>query len=137
MDIIIFYIDDQHYAFDLSFIERVVSIVEITPLPNANPAVMGAINLQGEIVPVVNLRKLLAKQERSLELSDKLMISNVKGKKYALWVDGIQEIKNFDQSKFIPTKSIFPEVKASDYVIKETGKITLIYDLNQLLQALE
>ena len=54
--LVVFTVDDQHYALDLVSVERVVRAVEITHLPQAPDTVMGVINFEGKVIPVVNTR---------------------------------------------------------------------------------
>jgi len=48
-----FELDDQRYALFLSSVERIVRIVEITPLPRAPEIVLGVVNAGKEMgIPV-------------------------------------------------------------------------------------
>jgi purine-binding chemotaxis protein CheW len=38
-------------------VERIVRVVEVTPLPKAPEIVLGVVNVQGQIIPVINIRK--------------------------------------------------------------------------------
>ena len=55
--IVVFALDEPRYALPLSAVERVVRAVEITPLPKAPEIVLGVINMQGQVVPAVDIRK--------------------------------------------------------------------------------
>jgi purine-binding chemotaxis protein CheW len=55
--LVVFAFDEQRYALHLSAVERIVRMVEITPLPKAPEIVLGVVNVQGRIVPIVNIRK--------------------------------------------------------------------------------
>ena len=50
--LVLFTVDKQTYALPLAAAERVLHMVEVTPLPGAPDAVEGVINIQGEVVPV-------------------------------------------------------------------------------------
>ncbi len=54
---IVFTLDEQRYALHLSAVERVICVVEITPLPKAPEIVLGIINVGGQIIPVIDMRK--------------------------------------------------------------------------------
>jgi len=73
-DIIIFSLDEPRYALPLSLVERVVRIVEITPLPKAPDIVMGVINMHGQILPVINVRRRFNLPEREIRLEDQLIM---------------------------------------------------------------
>jgi purine-binding chemotaxis protein CheW len=53
--LVVFTLDEQHYALHLVAVERAVRMVEIALLPKAPKIVLGVINVQGRIIPVVNL----------------------------------------------------------------------------------
>jgi purine-binding chemotaxis protein CheW len=47
------------YALELTTVREVVPAPVITPLPGAAPALLGVINLRGEVVPVFDTARLL------------------------------------------------------------------------------
>ena len=53
---IAFSLDAQRYALPLASVERVIRVVEITPLSKALDIVLGVVNVQGRVIPVINLR---------------------------------------------------------------------------------
>ena len=74
--LVVFTLDDQKYALYLPVVVRVVSAVEVTPLPKAPDIVLGVINIQGKVIPVANIRKRFGLPERQIELSDQFIIAN-------------------------------------------------------------
>jgi len=54
--ILVFILDEQRYGLDLDAVDRVVRAVAVTLLPDAPEVVLGIINVQGRIVPVINMR---------------------------------------------------------------------------------
>jgi purine-binding chemotaxis protein CheW len=63
--LVVFTLGQQRYGLPLSSVERAARIVEITPLPNAPEIVLGVINVQGRLMPVVNLRHRFRLPERA------------------------------------------------------------------------
>jgi len=78
IELVVFILDEQEFAVHLSSVEGVVRIVEITPLPKAPDIVSGIINYKGAIIPVMNVRRRCTIQEREIELSDQLIIANIR-----------------------------------------------------------
>jgi purine-binding chemotaxis protein CheW len=68
--LVVFTLDARRYAVPLSTVERIIRAVEITPLPQAPEIVLGVINVQGRIIPVVNTRKRFRLPECDIRLSD-------------------------------------------------------------------
>lgn len=70
-----FVVDGRRWALQLDVVERVVAMVAIAPLQGAPPAVMGAINVHGEIVPVLDLRARLGLAPRAPRADDGLVLA--------------------------------------------------------------
>jgi len=47
----------EHYAFNVLKTREVLTVVKVTPLPNASSYLLGVVNLRGSVIPVVDLRK--------------------------------------------------------------------------------
>ncbi len=133
MNTILFSIDQQRFGLDLSSIERVIHAVEITSLPHAPDHIMGAINIQGSIVQVINLRTILGLPSREIELSDQFIICRLKNKKMALWVDTVCGIEEYTKEALIPAREVFPNIAGVDFVVKEKEDFILIYNLEKLI----
>ena len=55
---VLFAIDSQKYGLQITEVERILRAVEVKPLPQSPPHVMGIINMQGTILPVIDLQVL-------------------------------------------------------------------------------
>jgi len=58
-----FHIGDEVFAINISKVERVKEYEKTTKMPNIADYVEGIINLMGEIVPIINLRKKFALED--------------------------------------------------------------------------
>ena len=68
---VVFALDEPRYALLLSAVEKVVRAVEITPLPKAPEIVVGVINAQGRILPVLDIRKRFRLPAREMKPDDR------------------------------------------------------------------
>lgn len=133
MKCIVFSIEQQNFAFDLSYVSKVIQAVAITALPKAPLYIMGAINMHGLVIPVMSLRALFNMAERELELSDQFIICQFKHKPVALWVDHVDGITDYASQALIPAQEVFPDLSAVDFVVKEKESFILVYNFEQLL----
>lgn len=62
MDVAVFELNNTRHAVDLSAVQQVIPISPITPVPAAPPALLGAMNVGGKVLPVVDLALLLVGQ---------------------------------------------------------------------------
>src|SRR5712675_257312 len=68
--LVVFALDAQHYALPLTGVQRVVRMVEVTPLPKAPEIVLGVIDVKGHIIPVMSIRNRFGLPEPETNLSD-------------------------------------------------------------------
>lgn len=89
---LIFAIDDRKLAIELELVEQVFAAVEITPLEEAPESVLGLVNVHGAIIVVLNVRKKLEIHQRSMQLSDQIVIVNIEDRQLGLLVDEVVEV---------------------------------------------
>ena len=80
----------ERFALPLETIGGVVRAVAITPLAGAPRAVLGVINVHGEVLPVLSLRRLAGLEERRVRVSDRLVLVRLSQRSLALLVDGVR-----------------------------------------------
>lgn len=59
MEILEFSLGPERYAFETSFVREVFPLIEITPLPNVPPYILGVVNVRGRILSVMDIRRLM------------------------------------------------------------------------------
>jgi purine-binding chemotaxis protein CheW len=135
--LIVFNLENQQYAIYLSAVERIVSVVEITPLPKAPEIVIGVVNVQGQIIPVFNIRKRFRLPEREINLSDQLIIANTSKQTVALIVDAVTGVIEISEDKIIKSEKILPGMDYVEGVIKLENGMILIHDIDRFLSVEE
>ena len=131
--LVLFALDEHCYALPLSVVERVVRAVAITPLPKSPEIVLGIINVRGQVVPVVDLRRRLELSPRELKLEDRFIIAITAKRVVALAADsvaGVREIEDHQVIETGPTLSLAPYLKGA---AKLPDGLVLIYDLDKFL----
>lgn len=131
--IVIFTHDEQRYGIPLKVVERVVRMVEITHV-SAGPAfIRGVINVQGKILPVVDLRRRLSLPERPVELSDQLIIIRCASRSFALMTDTACDVRKCTEKLLTESSKILPDLPFLAGVAKLPDGLILIQDPDALL----
>ena len=52
-------IGEEHYAVPVDHVQEVTRIGDLTPVPGAESPILGATNLRGEVLPIVDLAAML------------------------------------------------------------------------------
>ncbi|MFH0812577.1 MAG: chemotaxis protein CheW [Pseudomonadota bacterium] len=132
-ELVVFTLDEQRYALHLSAVERVVRAVEVTPLPKAPEIAIGVINVQGHIIPVLNIRKRFLLPEREIEVSDYFIIANTLTRTVALVVDEVSGVAKCSEEQLTAAKKILPGMEYVEGVLKLEDGMILIHDLDTFL----
>ncbi|MFA6596314.1 MAG: chemotaxis protein CheW [Ignavibacteriaceae bacterium] len=131
--IVLFSLDEPRYALYLSAVQRVVQAVEITPLPKAPDIVLGVINFQGEIIPVVDIRKRFRLPPREINVEDQFIIAQTSKRLVVLAVDSVAGVFELEHHQVLNAKTAFPYTDYLSGVAKIEGNIILINDLEKFL----
>jgi purine-binding chemotaxis protein CheW len=129
----VFTLGDQRYALPLSTVERVVRVVEVTPLPQAPDIVLGVVNVQGRVIPVVNPRRRFRLPERDIALTDQLVIAHTTRRPVALVVDAVTGVLEYSGREAVGARDIVPGVEYVEGVVKLADGLVLIHDLDRFL----
>jgi len=130
---VIFAIDEQRYALPLSEVERIVRAVEITPLPKAPEIVLGVVDVQERITPVINIRRRFGLPEKETELSDQLIIARTSNRSVALPVDSVSGVVEFQEKEVTEAGEIFPGMEYAKAAAKQDEGMFFILDLDAML----
>jgi purine-binding chemotaxis protein CheW len=131
--LVVFSLDDQRYALRLSAVDRVVYMVRVTPLPKAPDIVIGVVNVQGRVIPVINMRRRFHLQEREIALTDRLVIAHTARRPVALAADAVAGIIEYPGQDIVAAEDILPGVEHVEGIAKLEDGLILIHDLDRFL----
>ena len=121
-------LDDQRYALPLAAIERIVRAVEVTVLPHQQGMVLGVINMAGDILPVLSLRRRLGLPERPVVPADQFLIARTSLRTVALVIDEAQELIERTPAEIARSTHIAPGFSQIQGVVKVDDDLVLILD---------
>lgn len=129
-----FSIDEQLLAIPIDVVERIIRAVEVTPLGNAPPTILGIIDYRGNIIPVLNLRNRLGFPDRPVKASDRIMIIQTTSRKQALVVDEMRAVLSVNNEQ-VSTREIFNETIDAQGIARSGDGLILIYDPETFLSS--
>ena len=131
--LIVFALDSQRYALPLPVVDRVVRMAAITPLPKAPDIVLGIVNIQGRVIPVINIRRRFCLPDREIALTDQLVVAHTAQRPVALVADAVLDVIACSAQSLIAAENILPKVEYVEGVIKLADGLILIHDLDKFL----
>ena len=58
-----FALEDIEYGVDISIVDEIITMTPVSPIPSTKPFCKGVINIRGSIVPIIDMRIKLGKEE--------------------------------------------------------------------------
>jgi purine-binding chemotaxis protein CheW len=95
-----FRVGEEEYVIDLRRIREILQPLPVTPVPHAPEFLAGVMNLRGEVIPVVDVRKRLGTAGTSPR--SKVLVVNVAGRLLGLVVDAVAEVVRIPRSAIRP-----------------------------------
>jgi purine-binding chemotaxis protein CheW len=130
-------IGQEEFLLPISTVREIIMLSPITYVPNSPEFIDGVINLRGNILPVINMRKVMRIGRGTGEGSVRVIIARYEGITFGLLVDGItyvvsllpQEIEN----QSLPGKGTGAEFIGS--ISKHGNKVAGILDLVRIIKS--
>lgn len=131
--LVVYRLDERQYALPLTVVQRVVRAVDVTPLPRAPGIVIGAIDVAGSVLPVLNIRRRFGLAEREITPMDQYVIAHAGGRAVVLVVDEVQGVIQRPAAEIVGPAQIVPGIERVQGVIQLDDGLVLIYDLEKFL----
>lgn len=130
--LLVFVVENQRFAIELSSVERVIRAVAVTKLIDAPGFIEGIIDYYGEVIAVINLRKPFGYPLHELSLGDRFIIVRTTVRKLALIVDDVEHLVTPESGNWFASKDINKGLKFLN-ILRDDEGIILIYDLESVL----
>ncbi len=130
-----FYLDDYYFGIDVFQIQEVIRYHEMTIVPLADQTISGLINLRGQIVTAIDMRKRLDFLPVSDEHKPTNIIIRTEDGAVSLWVDDIGDVIDLSLDSFeSPPENLKGEIRnVLKEVCKFENKLLLILDVGEVL----
>ncbi|SFM96590.1 chemotaxis protein CheW [Thermodesulforhabdus norvegica] len=142
--LITFSVSEEEFAVDISQVQEVIRLPNITVVPNAPDFIEGVIHLRGRIVPVIDLRKRLrlsrSAEPVSYDKYTRVLIILHEGKLIGFIVDKVTEILKIPESAVRPTPELVLEHTGAEYfdgVVREDDRLIILLNLQRVLAPVE
>ena len=134
-----FYTDKQLFGISISEVVQIVGMQEVTAVPEFPSYAKGVINLRGIIIPIIDVRLRLKKEEIPYNERTCIIVTNINGAYIGFIVDSVNEVTNINSENISN-----PPQMGSDYIntyitgiAKLNNNIVLLIDLKKILNEKE
>ncbi len=139
LQLVAFRLQEEEFAVDIQRVREVLKITQITPLPQSLSYIEGVINLRGEVIPVVDLRKRFNIKNAQETSDSRIIIVEIDESLVGLIVDSVTEVLHILSSAVDPPPRRLAGTRTE--FIKGVGKLgdrlLIVLDLEQILSSEE
>jgi len=89
-----FRVAGQTYALPLENVERAVRMVAVSTVPDAAAGVLGIINIECRLAPVLDVRRIFGLPVHPYSADDRLLIMSIAGRRVCLVADEVCDVLN-------------------------------------------
>ncbi len=133
--LVVFVMENEEFACSINNVREVLKMVRVTPLPRSLDFVEGVINMRGEVIPVIDLRRRFGLPEAERTADSRIIIVEVGELMVGLIVDSVSEVTSLPNEQIQEAPSQVAGGKTD--LIKGVGKIDdrmlIILDLDRIL----
>ena len=100
-----FRLGDEQYGIEITMIQEIILLGEITGIPQVPSYIEGLINLRGSVIPIIDLRKRFRLPTSPFTDDTRVVVVNVHQKTIGLIVDAVTQVRRIavDQIDSAPT----------------------------------
>ncbi len=105
-NLVTFRLGNGEYAIDIMQAKEIIKMEKITLIPNAPEFVEGVINLRGNIIPIIDLKKRFNLEETEGDKNTGIIIVKIEDVDMGIIIDAISKVVSISNSD-IPTPLIY------------------------------
>lgn len=127
-----FLLAHETYAIETRFIREVCPLTELTPLPCTPGYISGIINIRGQILTVIDMKKFFDLPEKGITNLNKLIVVREENLELGILADEIIGIRNIPEKELSPPLPTMTGSHAG-YLKGITGEGFILLDMERLL----
>jgi len=128
--LVCFRIADEEYGIEIMQVREIIRLDVITEVPGAPSYVSGIVNLRGNVLPVIDLRRRFGRKTGQHSEQNRILVVDIGDKKAGIIVDSVSEVMCIPESSIEPAPQILNDSVSSRYVNgigkMDEGKRTII-----------
>jgi len=137
--LVVFRLASEFYGVDISAVNTIIRMQEITEIPQTPTFVEGVINLRGSIIPVIDLRKRFGLPVGETTKSSRIVVVEGAGQLIGMVVDAVAETLRLSSDAIEPPSPVIASVDAEYLrgVGKQENRLVILLDLDRVLTSRE
>ncbi|MFA6334903.1 MAG: chemotaxis protein CheW [Bacteroidales bacterium] len=127
-----FVVENQRFALPLNRVDIVIRSQAVTRLENNIDFLCGVIDLHGDIIPIISLRKRFRLTETDIDITDRFIIVDAGSRRVGIIAEQVDDIITIPNDELKESTEIFNGLRYIRIFSQENG-IVLIYDIDSII----
>ena len=132
IEVVEFTLAHERYAIASEHVREVYPLEELTPLPCTPSFVLGIVNLRGEILSVIDIKKFFDLPEKGLTDLNKVIVLESEDMVFGIVADAISGVRRILRTDIQPSLPTLTGIR-EDYLQGVTAERVVVLDAGKLL----
>ena len=132
IEIVEFQLSSERYGVESSYVREVYSLKELTPLPCTPSFLLGVVNVHGQIISVIDIRKFFDLPAEGLTDINNIIIVGKEKMELAILTDAITGMRSMSLQDIQPSLPTLTGIRA-EYLKGVTNERLVILDVLKIL----
>lgn len=139
MQAVVFVLNNSYYGVPILQVQEIVKMTEITKLPNTPKFVEGIVNLRGQIIPIIDLRRRFNLPAAEVDENWKILILKIEEVQFGVMVDQISEVEKVPTSLIEVPPKVVSGVRGEfiNGIAKTNERLLILLDIEKILSVEE
>ncbi|MBI4390574.1 MAG: purine-binding chemotaxis protein CheW [candidate division NC10 bacterium] len=133
LPLVVFALDGQRYALPVPATERVLPMAAVSVLPKAPAVALGVINLHGQILPVLDIRRRFQLPAYDYGPTAHLLVARTARRTVAFPVDEVLGVREVPTGAVASPEAVLPGIGHVAGIVSLTDGVLFIQDLDAFL----
>jgi purine-binding chemotaxis protein CheW len=135
MQLVSFRLAQEEYGIEITKVQEIILMGEITRVPQTPDYIKGLINLRSSVIPIVDLRLRFGLAQEEATDETRIMVVNVAGKTIGIIVDAVSEVLRISHDQIAPPPPTVAGL-GREYLtglVKLEHRLLILLDIDKIL----
>jgi purine-binding chemotaxis protein CheW len=132
VEVVEFLLASEHYGIELTYIREIHVLSEFTPLPGTPAFVLGLTNVRGQILSVIDIKKLFDLPEKGLTDLNKVIVVRTRRMELGILADAVIGVRSVALHELQASLPTLTGIRA-EYLRGLTKDPLMILDIDRIL----
>jgi len=135
MQVIVFLLGDTEFAVPITQAVRIVRLSPVTRVPRAPHFLAGVINVEGDIIPVIDLKKRFSLPASSYGPKARIIVVETDDQRLGMMVDRVREVYSVPKDAVEPAPAMVADINGVYLrgVVRRENRLLILLDLKNVL----